>query len=108
MLPQTNEQAHQAAAADAGLSYDLGARVGRTVRRFREFEGLAQAELAERAGLTQAAVSQIENGKRINNLNTLERLALALGMALSELILFAEKGRDKASLEAEVRRLTQG
>lgn len=42
--------------------------------------------LGERAGLSQQSVSYIERGLRIPNLDTLFRLAHALGIDLSDLI----------------------
>jgi len=36
---------------------------GDRVRQAREFAGLTQAGLAERIGLTQAAISQLETGQ---------------------------------------------
>ena len=42
--------------------------------------------LAERAGLSQQSVSYIERGMRIPNLDTLFRIADALGVELSAII----------------------
>lgn len=76
---------------------DLDTRLGRSVRRIRQYRGLTQETLAERCGVTQAAVSQVERGKRINNLDTLFRISTVLGVALPDLIRFAIE----ASLEEE-------
>src|SRR5262245_34408486 len=38
-------------------------RLGRQVRRVREFVGLSQGQLAEMAGVSQAAVSRLEAGR---------------------------------------------
>ena len=76
---------------------DLDTRLGRSVRRLRQFRGLTQQTLAARCGVTQAAVSQVERGKRINNINTLFRISTVLGVALPDLIRFAIE----ASLEEE-------
>lgn len=65
---------------------DLQRRVGLVVRRLRENGGMSQATLAEMCGITQAAVSQIEGGKRINNINSLERISNALGLSLGRMI----------------------
>lgn len=65
---------------------DLQRRVGLVVRRLRENGGMSQAMLAEMCGITQAAVSQIEGGKRINNINSLERISNALGLSLGRMI----------------------
>jgi ribosome-binding protein aMBF1 (putative translation factor) len=39
-------------------------RVGTAIRGYRIREGLSQVELAEKIGMRQAELSQIENGKR--------------------------------------------
>jgi transcriptional regulator with XRE-family HTH domain len=52
------------------------------IKRHRRKLGLTQAELAHRAGITQAALSQIESGHVSPRLDTLRRLAAALGHRL--------------------------
>jgi len=56
---------------------------GRRIQRAREEAGLSQGELASRLGLTQAALSNYELGKRRLNLATLERLSKQLAKPLS-------------------------
>jgi transcriptional regulator with XRE-family HTH domain len=58
---------------------------GERVRTLREQLGLTQAELADLAGMTAAAVSQVETGKRHPYARTARRLAAALGVELPEL-----------------------
>lgn len=53
-------------------------------RAWREYLGLTQQELADRMGVTQAAVSQIESQKRPRQA-TLVRLADALGISAAQL-----------------------
>lgn len=55
------------------------------VRVWRELRGLKTGELAERAGLSQAFVSQIETGKREGSVGALKALAEALGVTLDDL-----------------------
>ncbi|MEV7975961.1 helix-turn-helix domain-containing protein [Streptomyces sp. NPDC086519] len=45
--------------------------------------GLSQADLAERAGLTQAKISRLEGADTVPTLPLLRRLALALDASLS-------------------------
>jgi DNA-binding XRE family transcriptional regulator len=55
------------------------------LRAWREYLGLTQAELAERAGITQAALSQMESaGKRLRKA-TREKLAAAMGLVSAQL-----------------------
>lgn len=51
--------------------------LGRAIKELRKSEGLSQQELAEAAGITQAALSQIERGKRPGS-GTLKKLSSAL------------------------------
>lgn len=76
----------QSAIDSAPGQSDLQRRIGLVVRRLRENGGTSQAMLAETCGITQAAVSQIEGGKRINNINSLERISNALGLSLGRMI----------------------
>jgi transcriptional regulator with XRE-family HTH domain len=59
----------------------LGERI-RTLRQERE---LQQRQLAEKAGLTPSMVSQIESGRLSPSLNTLGKLAAALGVPIAGL-----------------------
>jgi transcriptional regulator with XRE-family HTH domain len=59
--------------------------LARNVRRLREAKGFSQAALAADSGLYQALISQIENELANPELDTLERLAAALGVHPREL-----------------------
>lgn len=56
------------------------------LQAWRLHKGLTQQELAERAGLTQAQVSYLENQAHIPTLKTLNKLAEALGTGVGELM----------------------
>ena len=64
--------------------------VGEAIRRIREERRLSQAELADRARLTQATISRIESGARRGDIETLALIAAGLGLALWLLIKRAE------------------
>lgn len=66
-------------------------RVAALLQKERERQNLSMTVLAERSGLSQPSVSYIERGMRIPNLDTLLRLADALGIELSEIIAQATK-----------------
>lgn len=66
------------------MSLQVG--VGTVVRRERERYGLTQTELAQKTGVSQAFISQVERGIVTGNLNTLQKLALGLNTPLSSLI----------------------
>ena len=62
--------------------------IGARVRRYRELRGWTQAQLAERAGLAQHTISQIEIGVRDGwrmGFETAWRLAYALGTSMDAL-----------------------
>lgn len=52
------------------------------VHRLRTEAGLTQAELAQRMGTTQSAIARMEGGGAKPSLETLERLAVAVGAEL--------------------------
>ncbi len=55
------------------------------VRAWREHLGLTQTEVARRAGMSQAALAQIESGEHRPRKATLEKLAEALGITADQL-----------------------
>ena len=55
------------------------------LRVWREHRGLSASELAGRAGLSQAYVSQLETGKRDGSVAALGALARALGVDIGDL-----------------------
>ncbi len=55
------------------------------VRAWREYKGLTQTEVAERMGITQAALSQMEAGEKRLRKATLEKLAIAMGISVEQL-----------------------
>jgi mRNA interferase RelE/StbE len=56
------------------------------VRVLRKHRGLTQAELAKRAGITQAFLSESESGRKTGTADTLKSLAKALAVPLSVLV----------------------
>jgi transcriptional regulator with XRE-family HTH domain len=64
--------------------------IGEAIREVRLEKRMTQAQLAERARLTQATVSRIESGSRQGDIETLAVIAAALGLALWILIRRAE------------------
>jgi DNA-binding XRE family transcriptional regulator/predicted RNase H-like HicB family nuclease len=56
----------------------LAVRLG--VRRMREELGLSQSQLAERVGVSKQAISQLESPDANIRMDTLERIARALGL----------------------------
>lgn len=58
-----------------------------TLREARERAGLTQVELAQRAGVRQATISELETGKtRRMDLDVLDRLCAALNVKPGDLL----------------------
>jgi transcriptional regulator with XRE-family HTH domain len=64
----------------------VGEEVRRNLREIRESRGLTQAELGIRAGVGAASVSHFETGQRAPSLETLVKLADALGITVDTLL----------------------
>ena len=65
---------------------DLRTRISRTLRREREAVGLSVSELARRAGVSKATVSQLESGQGNPSVETLWALGVALGVPFAVLV----------------------
>lgn len=71
------------AAAEAYQAARLRFELGEAIRARREELGWSQRQLAERAAITQPGVARFEAGGTTPTLPLLERLADALGLALT-------------------------
>jgi transcriptional regulator with XRE-family HTH domain len=71
---------------------------GKRLRELRQKSGVTQHDLAQAAGLTDAYVSNMENGFAVPSLTTVLRLAVALGCKVTELVAVFDKLRDLPSL----------
>jgi transcriptional regulator with XRE-family HTH domain len=79
---------------------DWRRQIGRRLRALRELTGLSQDRLARVAGVNQAAVSRLENGKGLVSVSLLTRLGGAIGDHLADRTLLSEDGaRLLAALE---------
>ena len=59
--------------------------LGEQIKRIRTAKGLSQKEVLNISGLDKAQLSRIENGKTDPSFTTLEKIAKALGISISEL-----------------------
>ena len=62
------------------------AKIGDAIAQARAEKGLTQSELAERAGTSQSAISQIEKGERTPSFATATQIAAALGVSMADLL----------------------
>lgn len=64
----------------------MSKRFGRRLKEARLKAGLSQEGLASKAGLHRTYIGMLERSKRNITLSNAERLAIALGMKLSDLL----------------------
>lgn len=55
------------------------------VRVYREFRGLTQVALSEASGVNRVQIANIESGAKRGSIDTLKKLANALGVSLDDL-----------------------
>ena len=74
---------------------ELKKLLGEKIRKVREERGLSQRELASNIEkLSNATISQIENGKRNITLDTLEKISKGLSINVSQLVSFKKENDD--------------
>ena len=61
-------------------------QMGAKIRKLREAAGMTQADLAKRARLTRVYVTRLEGGRQDPSLSTINALAGALGVRVTELL----------------------
>ena len=65
---------------------DIRRRLGKAIQRIRIEQQLSQEELAFRARLHRTYISGVERGVRNPTITVVEKIAVALGVAVGELI----------------------
>ena len=95
------EIVQQQPTAEPVMMHRQGVQVALAIRNLRLRSGLSQRQLALRMSVPRTYVSKIENEKATPTLSSLERLAKALEVPVTELITGGMAGR-----EAELRELT--
>ncbi len=87
---QITEAAARIASGELAITpYEVVKRVAegmRPIRAWREYRELTQTQLAERAGLTQGAVADIERARRSPGAKSLRRIAEALQVSVAQLV----------------------
>jgi transcriptional regulator with XRE-family HTH domain len=86
------------------------ARVGATVQALRERSGISLRALATRAGFSASFISQVEHGQASPSIASLEKIATALGVTLSEFFAHEPRPAGGATIvrAAERPQLTSG
>lgn len=78
------------------------AQVGSRIRKLREARGLNLHELARLCGISASALSLIETGKRDLRISSLYRIAVALRVAMGDLLDGANEAGGKPRSGAEI------
>ncbi len=64
---------------------DLAKIIGQRIRNYRNAQKLSQEKLAELSGCHATYIGQIERGEKNATLESIDKIASALGVSLSEL-----------------------
>ena len=88
----------------------ISMNIGTIIRGYRLQKSMSQGDIEKKTGLLRCYLSRVENGHTVPSLETLQKIAKALDLQLSEF--FAEEvvGREMSGLnlgEDEIRFLTQ-
>ena len=84
--------------------------IGTTIRAFRLQKGMSQGDIEKRTGLLRCYLSRVENGHTVPSLETLQKIAGALDLPLSQFFSEEEVVREVPGLslnEDEIRFLNQ-
>lgn len=76
------------------MSYDYE-KMGALIRHIRKEKGLSQEVVSGLAGIGRTHLTMIETGGKNASVETLWRVALAMGMPLSELFMLYEKSMEE-------------
>jgi len=74
-----------AKSTEVSSSSSLERYLGNAIRELRQKHGLTIAEVAEQVGISRGMLSKIENAQTATSLETIGKLASALGVSLSTL-----------------------
>ena len=82
---------------------DCGKRsLGRRIRNLREARGQTQNELAANAGVSSKHLGELERGRGNPSLKSLQGLAEALGLSISELFEMDQEEKSADALRMEI------
>lgn len=82
---ETSYPYHKGKSSQREAEANRAERIGTRIRQEREGRGWSLAELARRTGIQPPNLSRLENGKHVPSLDTLQRVADALGVRVADL-----------------------
>ena len=95
--------------ADAPVK-SISRNIGTTIRDYRLQKGMSQGDIEKRTGLLRCYLSRVENGHTVPSLETLQKIAGALDLQLSQFFADEQVSREVSTLnlsEEEIKFLTQ-
>jgi len=91
-------------------SLSVSMNIGNTIRDYRLQKGMSQGDIEKRTGLLRCYLSRVENGHTVPSLDTLQKIASALDLQLSQFFAADTVAKEMSGLnlsEEEIRFLTQ-
>ena len=91
-------------------SLSISMNIGTTIRDYRLQKGMSQGDIEKRTGLLRCYLSRVENGHTVPSLETLQKIARALDLQLSQFFAEETVSKEMSTLrlsEEEIRFLTQ-
>ena len=88
----------------------ISSNIGSTIRDYRLQKGMSQGDIEKRTGLLRCYLSRVENGHTVPSLETLQKIAGALDLQLSQFFAEDPVSRQASTLnlsEEQIRFLTQ-
>jgi transcriptional regulator with XRE-family HTH domain len=88
----------------------ISSNIGGTIRDFRLQKGMSQGDIEKRTGLLRCYLSRVENGHTVPSLETLQKIAGALEVQLSQFFAEDQVSKEVSTLnlsEDEIKFLTQ-
>ena len=70
---------------DPSQDEDRSIRLGRQIRHWRLVKGLTLRDMADLVGCSESLLSKIENDRTTPSLSTLHKIAVALGLSISDI-----------------------
>jgi len=65
--------------------------IGDRLRELRESKNMSQGDIEKQTGLLRCYISRVENGHTVPSIETLEKMARALGVPMYELFYYSEE-----------------
>jgi transcriptional regulator with XRE-family HTH domain len=79
--------------------------LGKRIRRLREEKALSQQELGNRAEVNYKYIGEIERGRQNPSFNVLTKIAIALGVSLSDLMSFEQEIGNRKEIESRINQI---